>query len=276
MYELEHYKSADKSREDERANGHETKGRRGQANCTVGSAGVGRSGGSSTCTSASARCAAGPGSATGSGSGSVAGTSRSRRGRSWSGNTNATGVDSRALESDTVRGCRHTRIVGHGANGTERLGWLGIGHDLTVGSIDTGEVLVLAFARLKDTILVCSRGVVGAPNAIEDMLAVLVVIRVSRVAGLETEEVGAHKANYTSQCRTIQLIKQDVLVPLDDLLEGVVVAAIAGEGIGENQATERIATLVSAVGIHLTTVIVGSDIDEVLFDMASNLKKTPD
>lgn len=32
-------------------------------------------------------------------------------------------------------------------------------------------------------------------------------------------------------------------MPFDDLLEGVVVAAIAGEAVGINQSTKRVATL---------------------------------
>ena len=52
-------------------------------------------------------------------------------------------------------------------------------------------------------------------------------------------------------------MKHDVLVPLDDLLEVVLVSAVAGEGVGEEQSTKGVTALISTVRVHLSSRVVG-------------------
>jgi hypothetical protein len=60
-------------------------------------------------------------------------------------------------------------------------------------------------------------------------------------------------------------------VPLNDLLEGVVVTAIAREGVRKQQSTERISTTIGTMGIHFSSIVVGCDVDIILLDITSNL-----
>lgn len=53
----------------------------------------------------------------------------------------------------------------------------------------------------------------------------------------------------------------NILVPFDNLLESVVVAVVAGEAVGVDEGSERVATLISTVGVHLTTIISCRDIN---------------
>jgi hypothetical protein len=69
-----------------------------------------------------------------------------------------------------------------------------------------------------------------------------------RVASLEAEGSSAHE-----------------VVPLDGLNEVTV------PGIGEEKGTERITTLIGTVGVEFSSGIIGSDIDELLLDDASDL-----
>ena len=107
---------------------------------------------------------------------------------------------------------------------------MSVGLDLTTRiGIDAGEVLVVTLARLESTVLGVIWGVVGAPDTIVNMLAEMSSVGASRVASLKTESVAAHE-----------------VVPLDDLLVGVVVVGPSG---GVEETAERVTTKIGTVGV---------------------------
>ena len=55
------------------------------------------------------------------------------------------------------------------------------------------------------------------------------------------------------------------LVPLNRLDE------IAGECLGEEETTQRVTALIGTVGVHLTSRVIGGEVDLVLLDETSNL-----
>lgn len=62
-------------------------------------------------------------------------------------------------------------MVGHGLDGTEGLGRLRVGHDLTVEGVDTGGILVLTIADLEHSRVGDHGAVVHDTNTIIDVLA---------------------------------------------------------------------------------------------------------
>lgn len=70
-----------------------------------------------------------------------------------------------------------------------------VGGDLAVGvGVDTGEVLVLALARLECTVLGVVGGIECATDTIVDVLTELGSVGAVLVAGLDAELVGSHEA----------------------------------------------------------------------------------
>jgi len=139
-------------------------------------------------------------------------------------------VDDRGSVSDTVGGSGDLGLVWHGANCAQRLGRLSVGLDLTTRiGVDSGEVLVFTLAGLESTILGGIWGVEGASDTIVNMLAETSSVGAGRVASLKTETVAAHE-----------------VVPLDDLLVGVVVV---GPGGGVEETAERVTTEIGTVGV---------------------------
>jgi hypothetical protein len=128
-----------------------------------------------------------------------------------------------------------------------------VGLDDTVGSVDTNGVHVVALAGLEDTFCVSGRGNEAASGFIIDVVAVDLRTSNGGIAGLEAEHVRAQE-----------------IVPFDNLLEGVVVTIVAGESVGVNERTEGVATLISAVGVHLTTLILCVDVDILLVHSSNN------
>jgi hypothetical protein len=125
--------------------------------------------------------------------------------------------------------------------------------DLTVGvGVDTGEVLVGALASLEGPVLSIVGGVVGASDTVVDVLAVVCSMSASRVANLETENVAAHE-----------------VVPLDDLL--VTVVATAREGSGVEEATKGVTTEVGAMGVKLSSEVIGLEVDAPLVNETDDL-----
>jgi hypothetical protein len=120
--------------------------------------------------------------------------------------------------------------------------------------VDTGEVLALALTALEDTIDVCGGCIVGATNTVVDVLAEVRAVLAGWVTGFDTEDITAHE-----------------VVPFDNLLERILLAAIAGEGIAEHQTTKWVSSLIGTVGIEFTSRITCLDVDEVLSDVAGNL-----
>ena len=84
-------------------------------------------------------------------------------------------------------------MVGHSADSTKRLRGLRVSHDLTIGGVNTREILILAFADFKGSILSIVRGVVRATNTVIDVLTVVSCVSTSRVANLEAESSSTHE-----------------------------------------------------------------------------------
>ena len=84
------------------------------------------------------------------------------------------------------------------------------------------------------------------------MLAVVRSVCASRVASLETENVTAHE-----------------VVPLDDLLVTVVVAAREGSGVEE--ATKGVTAEVGAMRVKLSSEVIGLEVDAPLVDETDDL-----
>ena len=54
-------------------------------------------------------------------------------------------------------------------------------------------------------------------------------------------------------------------MPLNDLDH------VAIERLGEEETTERVTALIGTVGVHLTSRVIGGDVDQVLLDDTGNL-----
>jgi len=141
--------------------------------------------------------------------------------------------------------------VWHGGDGSERLGGLLEARGQAIStSVDTREVLVVTKARLENTILVSSWGIVVAANTVKDVVTELGGVGVGLVASLEAENVRAHE-----------------VVPFNDLGDG----SASSEGVGEDKPTEWVATEISTMGVHLSSSIISSHVDEGLVDVAGDL-----
>jgi hypothetical protein len=119
-------------------------------------------------------------------------------------------------------------------------------------SVNTGEVLVVTEAAQEGTIDVGSGGIVLAANTIENVLAVIGGASTCGVASLEAKDSSTHK-----------------VVPFDGL--DVLGASGGTERLGEQEGTERVTTLISTVGIELSSGITSGNVDEGLVDVASDL-----
>ena len=128
------------------------------------------------------------------GPGAGGGNTRARaRGNTTGGGKSV--VDGGRGVSDTVGGGGDLGLVRHSGDGTQRLGRLSVGLDLTAGiGVDAGVVLVVALARLEGAVLGVVRGVVGTSDTVVDMFAEVSGIGASRVAGLDAEEVSTEEA----------------------------------------------------------------------------------
>jgi hypothetical protein len=86
-------------------------------------------------------------------------------------------------------------LIWHGANGTQRLGGLGVGLDLAAGiGVDAGVVLVVTITRDESAVLDVAGGVVETSDTIVNMLAELSSVGARRIADLEAEEVATEEA----------------------------------------------------------------------------------
>ena len=143
---------------------------------------------------------------------------------------------------------------------------------MTVGtSVDTGEVLVCTLAAQEGTIRVGSRGIVFAANTIEDVFAIFGSVSTSGVASLQAELVSAHEAGWTGGWLALGSGGErgghdNALVPLNDLDK-----VVGGEGLGEDKTTQRVTALIGTMGIHLTSGVIGGEVDVLLLDETGNL-----
>jgi len=199
-----------------------------------------------------ARRASGVGRArAGRGPGAGGADGRARRGGRTAGGESS--VDGRRGITDTVGRSGDLGLVWHGANGTQRLGRLSIGLDLTGGiGVDAGEVLVITFAGLESTVLGAIWGVIGASDTIENMLAEISSVGARRVANFEAETVTAHE-----------------VVPLDDLRITVVVAVRPSGGVDET--AEGVTTEISTVWVELSSKVISLEVDEGLVNKTDDL-----
>jgi hypothetical protein len=175
---------------------------------------------------------------------------------SCSGSTRAGGTDGSkgrvedgACISGAVRTCGNAGGIGHGGDGTERLGWLGVGDDGTVGSVYAREVLVLAFAGLKGTILSVVGCVVAAADAVVDVLAVVGGVGASGITCFEAEGVPTHE-----------------VVPFDHLC-----VTASTKSVRVEETTHWVTTEISTVGIHLTSPVIALQVDLGLINETNDL-----
>lgn len=179
------------------------------------------------------------------------GASRRVDGAAWSWGTS---VERSRLVGCAARGGGDTSSVWHRADGAERLWWLRVGGDLTVGTgVDTWEVLVVTEAAQEGAIDIGGGGIVSATDTIEDVLAVVGSVSTSGVAGLQAELSTTHKR-----------------VPFDGLLVLSTIWSSTPRG-GEEETTEGVTTLIGTVGIEFSSRIISSDIDILLGDPSSDL-----
>jgi len=115
-------------------------------------------------------------------------------------------------------------------------------------SVDTWEVLVVTEAAQEGTIDIGSGGIVLATDTIEDVLAVVGGVSTCGVASLEAEGSSTHE-----------------VVPFDGLLVTIT------PGVGEQEGTERVTTLIGTVRVEFTSRVISSDVDELLLDEAGDL-----
>ena len=116
------------------------------------------------------------------------------------------------------------------------------------------RILVCTEAGLEDSVDVRGGGVVLASDTIEEMLAESGGVGASGVAGLEAEDTGTHE-----------------VVPFDSLDVGVGVTLGGREGVGEDETTDGVTTVVGAVGVHLSSTIIRVHVDLDLVDEAGDL-----
>jgi len=134
---------------------------------------------------------------------------------------------------------------------------LGVGANDTVGSsVDTREVLAVTLAAFEHTRGIRGRGIVLATDTIEYVLAVACSVWSARVACLQAECTSTHK-----------------VVPFDSLDVVVGVSGGCREGISEKETTKGVSTLIGTVRIHLTTIVVGGNVDVGLVDETSDCRK---
>lgn len=74
-------------------------------------------------------------------------------------------------------------------DGTKGLGRLSVGHDNTIGSVDTRGVLVLTLTDFEHIVLSLIRTVILDTDTIIDVLAEVSRVWTSRIANFETERV---------------------------------------------------------------------------------------
>lgn len=89
--------------------------------------------------------------------------------------------------------CGHLGVVRQGADGSEALRRLRVGHHDAVRRVDAGKVLVVAAAGLEGAVLRVVGGVVHAADAVVDVLAIIGRVGAGGITGLEAELVAAHE-----------------------------------------------------------------------------------
>jgi len=117
--------------------------------------------------------------------------------------------------------------------------------------VDTWEVLVITEAAQEGTIDIGSGGIVLATNTIEDVLAVVSSVGTCGIASLEAEGSSTHE-----------------VVPFDGLDEATTTGT---EGLGEEEGTEGVTTLISTVRVEFSSRVIGGNVDELLLDETSDL-----
>lgn len=144
--------------------------------------------------------------------------------------------------------------VGRGGNasgvrdGDDGARGLGVGDNLPVGRVRSGVILVLALACLEDAVSCVAGAVEVDADAVEDVLAEVVVIGATGVAELHAEAVAT-----------------DEVVPFNGLDWG------AGKIIREHDASHGVSAEISTVGVHLTSPVVLEDVDLGLVDETDDL-----
>jgi hypothetical protein len=140
------------------------------------------------------------------------------------------------LECHTTRGCGNAWRIRNGSNRTKRFVWLRVCHDCAVGGEDTWKVLIIAKAGNKLLVLGVVGGVVCASDTIVYMFAIVRRIGTSWVAGFDAENAGSyetvrHMSNETVRVNDMIQSDGDLLVPLINLLESIVVTTVTRKSV---------------------------------------------
>jgi len=163
-----------------------------------------------------------------------------------------TGIDEGRGLGDTVGRSGDLGRVWLAGDGTQRLRGLRVCLDQTAGiGVDAGEVLIFTIARLEGAVFGVVWGIESASDTVVDVFAEVSSVGASGVASLETESVTTHE-----------------VVPLDDLL---VIGLAARPGVGEDDTAEGVTAEVGAVGIELSSIVIGGHVNEGLVDETDNL-----
>jgi len=125
---------------------------------------------------------------------------------------------------------------------------LSVCHDPTVRGVNAREVSVLGVAGFEDVIPSAVGSIVSTTNAVEDVLAVASSIGFRRITSLQAESVAAHEVG-----------------PLNDLNERTV------PNVREHDTTHRVATEISTVRVHFTSVVTGEHVNLGLVDETNDL-----
>jgi len=143
---------------------------------------------------------------------------------------------------------RNLRCVRNRDDRTKTFRGLSVGHDLAVRCVDTRVVGVISIAGLESVVLGVVWGIECAANTVKDVFAIVGSIGSRRITGLEAESIPAHEVG-----------------PLHDL------NVLTGPNVRKDHTTHRVTAEISTVGVHFTSVIVGSHIDLGLVKKTNDL-----
>jgi len=145
----------------------------------------------------------------------------------------------------------HNGLIRHGSDGTSVFGRLSVGHRNAIDAVDTRESLRVAVANFENTVLGSVGDVVGAPDTIVNMFAIMGSIGTFRITGFETELIATNK-----------------VVPFNHLLVGAVATAPC---VGVNKSTQRVAPEICAMRIQFTSIVTVFNVDPALIEVTDKL-----
>lgn len=157
-------------------------------------------------------------------------------------------------KGDTVAGGSGGRGVGR--NGGDTIGRLSPGEGLAVLDIGTDGHHVFTIATLKSTVLGVVGSIVGTADTVVNVFTEVSGVGLGVVTDFETE-----------------VVTTDEEGPVPGLLERVVLATVAGEGVGVDETTDRVSTAILSSRVELTTKVkwLGLNVDLGLVNETGDL-----